>query len=66
MVNVLIGIVVVGITSLSPIALVPIVVSAANAIADGLCYFAFYANYPTTPTAIAAGFADVFWLVSIF
>jgi hypothetical protein len=62
---VLIGFVVIGITSFSPITLVPIIVSAANAIADGLCYYAFYAINPTIPTAVAAGFADVFWLVSI-
>ena len=64
LVNVLIGILVIGITSLSPVTIVPIVVSSANAIADGLCYYAFYADYPKTPTAVAAAFADVFWLVS--
>jgi hypothetical protein len=37
-VNVFIGILVVGITRPSPITFVPIVVSAAGAIADGLCY----------------------------
>lgn len=62
--NVLIGVMVVGITNLSPVTVVPIVVSAANAIADGLCYYAFYAENPTTPTAVAAAFADLFWLVS--
>ncbi len=61
--NVLIGFLVVGITNLSPITIVPIVVSAACAIADGLCYYAFYANYPITQTAVAAAFADFFWLV---
>lgn len=64
LVNVLVGFVVVGITSLSPVTMVPIVVSVANAVADGLCYFAFYANYPVIPTAVAAAFADIFWLVS--
>ena len=63
--NVLIGLLVVGMTSLSPVTMVPIVVSAANAIADGLCYFAYYAEYPTGPTAAAAVAADFFWLVSI-
>src|SRR4051794_10333516 len=65
LINVLIGILVVGITSLSPITIVPIVVSAASAIADGLCYYAFYANHAKTPTAIAAAFADVFWMVCL-
>jgi hypothetical protein len=62
--NVLIGFLVVGITNLSPVTAVPIIVSAANAIADGLCYYAFYAKNPTAPTAVAAAFADLFWLVS--
>ena len=62
--NVLIGFMVVGITNLSPVTAVPIVVSLANAIADGLCYYAFYAENPTAPTAVAAVFADFFWLVS--
>jgi hypothetical protein len=63
--NVLIGLVVVGITNLSPITTVPIVVSAAGAIADGLCYYAFYAEYPTmAQTVAAAALADIFWLVS--
>jgi len=65
LINVLIGFLVIGITSLSPITIVPIVVSAASAIADGLCYYAFYANHATTKTAVAAGFADFFWLVGI-
>jgi hypothetical protein len=62
--NVLIGFLVVGITNLSPITMVPIVVSAACAIADGLSYYAYYADYPTIQTAVAAAFADFFWLVS--
>jgi hypothetical protein len=63
LINVLIGFLVIGITSFSPITIVPIVVSSASAIADGLCYYAFYADYPIIPTAVAAGFADFFWLV---
>jgi hypothetical protein len=55
---------VVGITNISPITVVPIVVSATCAIADGLCYYAFYANYPITQTAVAAAAADFFWLVN--
>lgn len=62
-INVFFGVTVVGITSLSPISLVPLVTSVAAAIANGLCYYAFYGNYNTTATVIAASFADIFWLV---
>jgi len=54
---------VIGITTLSPISIVPIVVSVAGAIANGLCYYAFYADYPTTGTVVAVAFADITWLV---
>jgi hypothetical protein len=64
LVNILFGFMVIGITTLSPISIVPIVVSVAGAIANGLCYYAFYADYPTTGTVVAAAFADVTWLVS--
>ncbi len=63
LVNVLFGLMIIGITSLSPISLVPIVVSVAGAIANGLCYYAFYADYPKTGTVIAAAVADLTWLV---
>lgn len=63
MVNCILGFLVAGITSFSPISAVPIVVSAAGAAANGLCYYAFYADYSTTPTLVAAAFAEVFWLV---
>jgi hypothetical protein len=62
--NVLFGMLVIGITSFSPIAVVPIVVSAACAVANGLCYYAFYASNPLTQTVVAAAFADIMWLVS--
>jgi hypothetical protein len=39
--------------------------SAAGAIANGLCYYAFYAHHPITNTVIAAAVADVSWCVSI-
>jgi hypothetical protein len=61
--NVLFGLTVVGITNLSQISLLPIIVSAAGAIANGLCYCAFYADYPKTPTAAASAIADITWLV---
>ena len=66
LVNVFIGFLVIGITRLSPITIVPIVVSASAALADGLCYYAFYQNHPKAPTAAAAVVADIFWGVSIF
>ena len=65
LVNVLFGLTVVGITGYSPIALVPIIVSIAGAIANGLCFYAFYANYNTTATLVAAIFADLGWLVRL-
>ena len=61
--NVVFGVIVIGITSLSPISLIPLVVSAASAVANGLCYYAFYANYNKTATVVAASAADTFWLV---
>jgi len=45
------------------VSLVPIIVSAAGAIANGLCYYAFYADYPKTGTVVAAAVADVTWLI---
>jgi hypothetical protein len=63
--NILFGLLVVGITSLSPRSIIPIV-SAACAIANGMCYYAFHANYPQISTAVAGAFADVIWLVSVY
>jgi hypothetical protein len=63
LVNALLGFTVVGITGYSPIALVPIIASIAGAVANGLCFYAFYANYSTTSTLVAAIFADLGWLV---
>jgi hypothetical protein len=60
-----IGLIVIGITELSPVTAVPIIVSTANAVADGLCNYAFYAINPPITTTVAAVFADFFWLVSI-
>ena len=64
LVNVLFGLMVIGITSLTPLALVPIITSVAGCIANGLCYYAFYAHYATTGTVVAAAVADATWLVS--
>ncbi|KAK7963642.1 hypothetical protein PG988_010616 [Apiospora saccharicola] len=61
LVNVCFGFMVIGIVGFPPIAIVPIVVSTATALANGLCYFAFYTEYPKTNTIVASAFADVFW-----
>ncbi|KAK8064012.1 hypothetical protein PG996_008664 [Apiospora saccharicola] len=63
LVNVCFGFMVIGIVGFLPIAIVPIVVSTATALANGLCYFAFYTEYPKTNTIVASAFADVFWLI---
>ncbi|KAL2751896.1 hypothetical protein ACRALDRAFT_1066356 [Sodiomyces alcalophilus JCM 7366] len=61
--NVLFGLMVVNITSLSPAAMVPIVVSVAGAVANGLCFYAYYGDYPLVNTAVASVIADVMWLI---
>lgn len=61
--NVVVGVMVMGIVGFSTVSLVPVVVSAAGAVANGLCYYAFYADYPTVNTAVASAFADVAWLI---
>ncbi|KAF4993089.1 hypothetical protein FGRMN_6704 [Fusarium graminum] len=62
--NVLFGLMVAGITSFGPVSIVPIVTSAAGAIANGLCYYAFYDEGNTaTARAVASVFADILWLV---
>jgi hypothetical protein len=63
LINILFGFMIIGITTRSPVSLVPIIVSAAGAIANGLCYYAFYADYPKTGTVVAAAVADVAWLI---
>lgn len=63
LINFFYGILVVGITSFSPISAVPIVVSAAGALANGLCYYSFYGDYSRIPTVIAGVLADMFWLI---
>lgn len=63
LVNVLLGFMIIGITTLSPLALVPIITSAAGSIANGMCYYAFYADYSTNSTVAAAAVADIAWLI---
>lgn len=63
--NTLFGILVGGITTFSPICFVPIVTSASGAIANGLCYYAFYdERNPVMNRAVASVFADITWMVS--
>lgn len=61
--NFLYGLTIIAITRVTPVSLVPIVVSLAAAVANGLCYYAFYADNPRINTAVASAIADVFWLV---
>jgi Co/Zn/Cd efflux system component len=64
--NVLFGLMVAGITSFGPVSIVPIVTSAAGAIANGLCYYAFYDKENSATTqAVASVFADILWLVGM-
>lgn len=63
--NVLFGMTVVGITSLSPISLIPIVTSASGAVANGLCYYYNFGGYPLPNSAAASAVADVLWMVCL-
>jgi hypothetical protein len=62
--NLVFSLLVIGITTPSPLSIVPVVVSAAGAIANGLCYYAFYGEYPVAGTLAAAAVADIMWMVS--
>ncbi|EQB46923.1 hypothetical protein CGLO_13982 [Colletotrichum gloeosporioides Cg-14] len=62
--NVLFGLLIVGITTFSQITVVPIISSAAGAIANGLCYYAYYdEGYGLKSKAAASAFGDLFWLI---
>ncbi|KAK8058507.1 hypothetical protein PG994_008955 [Apiospora phragmitis] len=62
-INVCFGFMVIGIVGFPPIAVVPVVVSTATALANGLCYVAYYTEYPKTNIIVASAFADLFWLI---
>lgn len=62
--NILFGFMIVGITGWTPIICIPITVSAAGAVANGLCYYAFYAHHPPANAAAASAIADLMWMVS--
>lgn len=61
--NFLYGLTIIAITRVTPVSLVPMIVSIAGAVANGLCYYAFYSDYPRVNTAAASAIADVAWLV---
>lgn len=56
--------IVVGVTKLTFLSAVPIVVSAASAVANGLCYYAWYMDSGKASTASAYAVADILWMVS--
>jgi hypothetical protein len=49
----------------SPLSYIPIIVSVAGAVANGLCYFSFYTSRPASNRAAASAVADILWLVSL-
>lgn len=59
------GLLVRGITGRSIVLIVPLVASAAGALANGLCYVAFYSSYPLYWRLTASAIADISWLVRI-
>nr|BDD69312.1 sterol uptake control protein 2 [Verruciconidia persicina] len=61
--NVIYSLTVASICGFPPISLVPLVVSAACAVANGLCYYVFYTDYPVVNKAAASGFTDFLWLI---
>ena len=63
LVNVFIGILIVGITDVAGLSLLPIIVSGCGAVANGLCYYAFYGDYRTSNRVAGSVLADLFWLV---
>lgn len=62
-VNLLFGLLVTNITSVSLVSSIPVITSAAGAVANGACYYAFYTDYPDLNKAVASVFADSMWLV---
>lgn len=61
--NVLFGLAVVSIVKLTPVSAIPLIVSSAGAVANGLCYYVFYADNPVVNTAVASVFGDMLWMV---
>ena len=61
--NVVAGFLIVGITGFSSLWVVPVVCSTASAIANGLCYIAYYSDYSLNSRLPAAILADIFWCI---
>ncbi|KAI3576576.1 hypothetical protein IWW34DRAFT_822208 [Fusarium oxysporum f. sp. albedinis] len=55
--------IVIGITRLSWLSAIPAIVSAAGAVANGLCYYAWYMNSGKPRTASAYAVADILWMI---
>ncbi|KAF5543204.1 hypothetical protein FPHYL_11319 [Fusarium phyllophilum] len=55
--------IVIGITRLSWLSAIPAIVSAAGAVANGLCYYAWYMNSGKPKTATAYAVADILWMI---
>jgi hypothetical protein len=54
----------VGITKLTWLSAIPVIVSAAGGVANGLCYYAWYMDSSKLSTASAYAVADIFWMVT--
>ncbi|KAF4987137.1 hypothetical protein FDECE_15581 [Fusarium decemcellulare] len=66
LITMLFSVLILGITKLSYLSIVPLVVSAAGAIANGLSYYGQYENTQPTTSAVVWAVADVLWMVSQF
>lgn len=62
--HVVAALLIVPITGFSTLWAVPVVCSITSAIANGLCYVAYYSDASTNSKVIAAALADIFWLVN--
>ncbi|KAH6879400.1 hypothetical protein B0T10DRAFT_496419, partial [Thelonectria olida] len=60
--SIVFGCLVCGITTFAPPGAVPIISSAAGAVANRLCYYIYYQPHPPLNRAIASVFGDCFWL----
>ncbi|OCL07495.1 hypothetical protein AOQ84DRAFT_294995 [Glonium stellatum] len=61
LVNTFIGFMVIAITGLSGLSILPSIVSAACALANGLCYYAYYTDCPKPARMGASVVADIAW-----
>ncbi|KAJ3535406.1 hypothetical protein NM208_g7142 [Fusarium decemcellulare] len=63
LITMLFSVLILGITKLSYLSVVPLVVSAAGAIANGLSYYGQYENTQPTTSAAVWAVADVLWMI---